>query len=369
MQDAAKAVYSTFRNGTFAGVNARGKAVLYEIAFNNLSQAIEELEAQVLSAGVQSSQDLIDACFPSNEEGVEYYEDNYIHHGVSDYVGYTYYNFRDELRTLEAMIDEATIPNEETGKVAVVNELTKAYNEHRFSLYFERLLPVAAVKTHLERELANPTREIGSEDEYDAASWEAYEIALNFATATMNDDTANPTKVKTAYRELLEAEKRLVPPSQGGDEPGDEVSYIPVESVEIIEGEDGTAIITGVGYDLDTVDYFDCVGCYVEISENGEGLYSTGSVITIKDSATDTALASYTVAVYGDVTGDNVTDVNDLNQFSMAASAAFSPNDVQTVAIDITLDGAADVTDASQCQLVASAAAIVDPVAREVIVG
>lgn len=369
MQDAAKAVYSTFRNGTFALANAKGKAVLYAPAFENLSKAIEELDAAVLSAGVESSQALIDACFPSNEEGAEYYEDTYIHQGVSDYVPYTYYNFRDELRTLESMIYDATTPNEETGEVAVVNELTKAYNEHRFSLYFERLLPVEAVKTHLNKELANPTREIGASTDYSEESWDAYTTALNFATATANDDTANPTKVKTAYRELLEAEKRLVAPSEGGDEPSGDVSYVPVDSVEIIEAEDGTAIISGVGYDLDTADYFECEGCYVEITENAGGFISTGSIVEIKDAATDAVLATYTVAVFGDVNGDNNTDVNDLNVFSMVASAAYTPREFEAVAIDINLDGASDVGDASQCQLVANAGAVIDPVAREVKVG
>ena len=369
MMDAAKAVYSPFRNGTFANATT-GKARLYGPAFENLSTAIEELDAQVLSAGVESSQALIDKCYPSNEEGMEYDDPNYIHHGVSDYEAYTYYNFRDELRTLESMIYDATTPNEETGEVAVVNELTKTYNEHRFSLYFGRLLYRDAVKTHLERELANPTREIGAESEYDAEAWTAYERAVNFATATVNDDTANPTKVKTAYRELLEAEKRLVAPSEGGDEPGDEVvSYVPVDSVEITESDNGTAIITGIGYDLEEAEYFATEGCYVEITENDKGFYSTGSVVYIKNAATDEIIDSFTVSIFGDVTGDNNTDVSDLNVFSMVANAAYSALDYESVAIDINLDGAADVGDASQCQLIANAAATVDPVAREVKLG
>ncbi len=367
MEAAAKAVYSSFINTKFATTS--GKFALYEPAYNNLVAAIEELDAQVLSAGVASSQELIDKCYPSNPEGLAYYDPAYIHQGVSDYVPYTYYNFRDELNALEDMIYWATTPDEE-GNVAVVNELDKAYKEHRFSLYFGRLLEVDnVVKTHLQREVDNPSREIGEASEYSPESWNNYQVALNFAISTLNDAEANPTKVKAAYRNLLEEEKRLVPAGEGGGDIGGDVSYIPVDSVEIIEAEDGTKIITGIGYDLETAEYFACEGCYVEVSLNEKEMYATGSVITIKDSATDAVLDEYVVSVYGDVTGDNTTDIDDLNQFTLVAGATITPTAVQSVAIDITLDGATDVDDASQCQLVANATAVINPVTREVLVG
>ena len=369
MEDASKAVYSCFRNTTFA--TASGKFSLYKPAYDNLSAAIEELDAQVLSAGVASSQALIDKCYPSNPEDLAYYDPAYIHHGVSDYVPYTYYNFRDELRALEDMIYWATTPDEETGEVAVVNELDKAYREHKFELYFGRLIEVEnVVKIHLERELNNPSREIGNQSEYSEESWYNYTVARDFALATLNDDDANPTKVKAAYRNLLEEEKRLVAAGEGGGEVGGDVSFEPVNPnggdalPEIIETDDGLTVITGIGYDLDEAEYIACTGCYVELTENAEGMYSTGAVITIKDSATDEVLAEYQVAVYGDINGDCSTDAGEIGSIVSAASGSTVYDGVLMTAADINLDGAADAGDISAYVSIASGTYVVDPVAR-----
>lgn len=357
MEDAAKAVYSCFRNTTFA--TATGKFSLYEPAYNNLKAAIEELDAQILSAGVESSELLLEKCYPSNPEDLPYYDPAYVHMGVSDYVPYTYYNFRDELRSLQGMIDSATIPDEE-GNVAVVNELDKAYKEHRFSLYFSRLLDAPVYKSHLQAELANPTRTIGTADDYSVESWTDYQNALNFATATANEADANPTKVKTAYRELLEAEKRLVPPSEdiGGD---DEVSYLPTETVVFIED-----IITGVNPANDLADYFECVGCSVEVIENENGEYSTGAVINIVSDASGEVLATYNVAVYGDITGDCVTDISEVNQVLLFSSGSVDCEGISLVAADVAEDGAVDVSDLNLFLLASSGSADVDVEARTI---
>ena len=367
MEDAAKAVYYSFINTKFTG--ATGKASLYKPAYDNLSAAIEELDAQVLSAGVESSQALIDKCYPSNPEDLAYYDPAYIHQGVSDYVPYTYYNFRDELRALEDMIYWATTPDEETGEVAVVNELDKAYREHKFELYFGRLLEVDnVVKTHLERELNNPSREIGDESEYSEESWYNYTVARDFALATLNDDDANPTKVKAAYRNLLEEEKRLVAAGEGGGEVGGDVTFEPIEGVEAIESETGEVILTGFDFDFLAEDYFNYEGCTIEAIENEEGAFSTGSVVNVI-SATGEVLASYTIAVYGDINGDATTDIGEVTQILLLAGGGVEATPLVNVAADLTLDGVADVTDVSGFLLVSSGSASVDPVAREYVVG
>lgn len=361
MEDASKAVYSCFRNTTFA--TATGKFSLYKPAYDNLVAAIEELDAQVLSAGVDSSIALIEKCYPSNPEDLPYYDPAYIHHGVSDYVAYTYYNFRDELRTLEGMIDAATIPNEETGEVAVVNELDKAYNEHRFELYFSRLLDAPVYKAHLQAELANPTRVIGDEADYSEESWTDYQNALTFATATANEADANATKVKTAYRELLEAEKRLVAPSEGGDIGGDEeVSFLPIDTVVMFEDN----IITGLNPENDFADYFNCVGCYANVIENAEGNFSTGSVVEIISEATGEVLASYDVAVYADITGDCATDASEINQVLLISAGSVDCEGAPLVAADVTDDGAVDASDLNLYLLAVSGSADVDTEARTI---
>ncbi len=371
MEDASKAVYSCFRNGTFANASG-GKATLYEPAYNNLKTAIEELDAQVLSAGVASSEALLEKCYPSNPEDLPYYDPAYIHQGVSDYVAYTYYNFRDELRALEGMIDSATIPDEETGEVAIVNELDKAYKEHRFSLYFSRLLKAPAYNAHLQAELANPTRVIGDEADYPEESWADYQTALAFATATANEADANQTKIKTAYRELLEAEKRLVAPSEGGDIGGGEAVFTPIEGVEVVEGEDGTKFVTGIGNVNDDYlpeDYFVCEGCYVEAIDNESEVFSTGAQVVIKSIETDEVIDTFTVVVFGDITGDGVVDNNELSPALLISSASIVPDEMTALASDLTLDGATDQSDLSNYLLVASAAATVDSLGKKVVLG
>ena len=362
MEDAAEAVYSTFRNNNFA--TPTGKFSLYEPAYNNLSAAIEELDANVLSAGVDSSIALVERCWPSNPEGLEYYDPNFIHHGVLDYVPYTYYNFRDELRTLQGMIDAATIPDEETGEVAVVNELDKAYNEHRFSLYFSRLLKAPTYKGHLQAELANPSRVIGDESQYSAESWDNYQTALTFATTTVNTANVNQDQVKTAYRELLEAEKRLAPPSEGGDIGGgdDVVEFLPIDIIEEFEG----GILTGFNPENDLADYFECTGCYIEVVENEEGAYSTGAVINVVSESTGDVIASYVVSVYGDITGDGSTDISEITQLLLIAGGSVEVEDYVAVAADLNLDGEADVSDLSSLILVVGGSAAIDPEARTV---
>ncbi len=367
MEAASKAVYSCFRNGTF--MTLTGKFSLYEPAYNNLKAAIEELDAQVLSAGVASSEALIEKCYPSNPEDLPYYDPAYIHQGVSDYVAYTYYNFRDELRALEGMIESATVPDEE-GNVAVVNELDKAYKEHRFSLYFSRLLPAPAYKSHLQAELANPTREIGVASDYSVESWTDYQNALAFATATANEADANPTKIKTAYRELLEAEKRLVPPSE--DIGGGEATFTPIEGVEVIEGEDGTKFVTGIGNANDDYlpeDYFVCDGCYVVATNNDSDTFSTGATVVIKNTETDEVIDTFTVVVFGDITGDGVIDNNELSPALLISSASIVPDAMTALASDLTLDGATDQSDLSNYLLIASASATVDSLGKKVVLG
>ena len=368
MEAAAKAVYSCFRNTTFN--TPAGKFSFYEPAYNNLVAAIEELDAQVLSAGVASSQELIDKCYPDNPEDLAYYDPAYIHHGVSDYVPYTYYNFRDELRALEDMIYWATTPDEETGEVAVVNELDKAYREHKFSLYFGRLLEVEAVKTHLENEINNPTREIGAESEYDADAWYNYSVALNFAIETVNDPDANPTQVKTAYRYLLEEQKRLVPAGQGGGDIGggddDVVTFEPVNPnggatlPEIFETESGVKILTGVKPESDFAKYFACSGCYAEVTENEYGIYSTGAIVDIISEATGEVIESFVVAVFADLTGDGATDTSEVSVVLEVTAGSIVADELQTIVGDTNGDEVIDTAEITSYLEVAAGSVVVN---------
>lgn len=368
MQQAAKAVYSPFKNGTFAAANlTTGKAILYKPAYEALTAAIEALDACEISAGVKSTQDIIDSLSPSNE-GKEYDAADYNYFGVADYKAYTYYNYRTEAKSAQSMIDGATIPDKVTGEVKVVNALTLAYTNHRLSLYAGRLVPVCADNRHLVAALANaiPTSD---SSKYSADSWANYIRAYNFATQVAGQDVgtaSNPlikqSKVDTAYEQLLEAEKRLVAPTSSGNEP----TFTPVnpegkKAPEIVETVDGL-VLGGVygGEKFDAAAYFDCTGCTVEATVNANGCVSTGAVVTVKNTATGAVIATYTVCVTGDIDGDTNVDSNDFNVGTSVAVGVFETSSVQKLAMDVNKDTNPDSDDVLNLSKVAAGIASID---------
>lgn len=348
LTNAVKAVYSPFVANTFA--SATGKAAQYESASTALTAAIEALEETAQGAGVESLQAIIDQYNPSNE-GLEYDDPNYNYFAVADYVDYTYYNYREEYRAAKKMIDKATIPDEETGEVAVINELDKAYMEHRLSLYGSRLLQRTPVKTHLAAELNSLTRTNVYTEEWSDESWANFERAYAFATSVNNtaESALKQSKINTAYEELLEAEKRLV--KDGGEEPTEAyfelVDPSGVGELTEIEAEDGTIVLTGITPDFDYDEFFNCTGCSVEVTENDNGLFSTGAVVEIIDDATGDVLATYEIAVYSDVNGDGGTDAMDATLTLAFYGGSIVPSGAEATAADTMSDGGIDAMDAT----------------------
>ena len=369
MQNAAKAVYSPFKNGTFAAGSATsGKAVLYKPAYEALTAAIEALDACEISAGVASTQQIMDGLAPSNE-GKEYDDSDYNFFGVSDFAAYTYYNYRTEAKSAQSMINDATIPDKETGETKVVNALTLAYTNHRLSLYAGRLIPVLADKSHLVAAINNavPTAD---ESKYSVDSWANYIRAYNFAVLVNNEaigTSTNPilrqSKVNTAMEELVEAQKRLVAPTGSGEEP----VFTPVNPAgeetapEIIETVDGL-VLGGVygGEQFDPADYFDCTGCNVESTSNDLGNISTGAVVTIKNSSTGAVIATYTICVTGDIDGDTNVDSNDTAVGTSIAVGVLDSASVQQLAMDVNNDTSSDSDDVLNLSKVAAGIASID---------
>lgn len=368
MAEAAKAVYSPFKAATFASKSAtNGKAVLYESAYNDLIAAIEDLDATAISAGVASTQAIIDSVNPSNE-GKNYYDSDYNFFAVADFKDYTYYNYRTEYREAQRMIDAATIPDETTGEVEAVNALSLAYINHRLSLYASRLVPVAANKQHLVKALAQCVP-MSKQSEYSAESWANYITAYNFAVATNNDSSASlkQSKVNTAYEELLEAEKRLVAPSEGGDASFTLVNPAGGTAPEAVETAEGKAILNVDGLDnFEAAEYFNCTGCSVTAELTDAGSLGTGAKITVTDDSTGSVLAQYTVVVFGDADGTASADSYDMSSLLVVNLGSSEFDSFQTLAMDLTSDDSIDGYDITEMLKVLSGVAAIDYIARTI---
>jgi len=365
---AVNAVYSPFTS-TFA----TGKAANYEKAANGdgttlgLAEAIVALEETAAGAGVESLQAIIDQYNPDNGE-LEYDDPDYNYFGVSDYEAYTYYNYRDEYKSASRMIDRATIPDEETGEVAVISELDKAYMEHRLSLYGSRLLPTTTTKQHLAAELANLTRTsivVGDQGEWSDESWENFERAYAFATSVnATTGTLKQSKVNRALDELLEAEKRLVVAT---DEPGgDEEVFEVIDPSEMSEEGclfefegDETIILSGITpNDFDPEAYFNCTNCSVNFTENESGMFSTGAVVEIIGDISGEVLATYTISVYTDVDGDGDISMGDYIPSQSYVAGSIDLMDYERIAAD--LDGDEDVSNGDLVPLLSAISGSVD---------
>ena len=335
-------------NSPFTALFATGKAANYEKAANGdgttlgLADAIEALEATASGAGVESLQAIIDQYNPDNGD-LEYDDPDYNYFAVADYVDYTYYNYREEYRAAKKMIDKATIPNEETGEVAVISELDKAYMEHRLSLYGSRLLPSTPNKQHLAAELSSLTRTNVYDEEWSEESWANFERALAFAEAVNVEAGAKQSKINTALDNLVEAEKRLV---KGDGEVTDEEYFEVIDPSEMAEegclfeyeGEE-TLILSGIAPDeFEPEEYFNCTNCTVEVTYNDNDAFSTGAIVEIYGDFSGELLATYTIAVYGDIDGD--CDINPIDSAMLISAIGGSVDfaDYQLFAADLDND-------------------------------
>lgn len=213
----------------------------YETYAKDLEDAIARLEACAISAGVSSLKPLVEAYDPRNEkisldpetnepiidpetgkfvmERMDYYEEGYAFVDKEDYAPYTWNRFEDEVKMARRIVD-----NQESEEPDEISSIELAYAEHRLSLYADRLIRTRAYTDALNAGIANAQAAGYSEADFTEESWEEYESALNFAVATAAEplgtynvfgyltsaDGLRQSKVNTARKELVEAEKRLV---------------------------------------------------------------------------------------------------------------------------------------------------------------
>ena len=363
MQTAVSTVYSPFVSGNFLTT----KAKQYESSYNALLAAVETLDANEIAGGLDATKQIMNSYAPSNE-GKTYTDPDFSFFGVDDYEPYTYYNFRDELKDANRMIERAEIPDAE-GKVYPPDSLTVTYRNHRLSLYGERLLKKDAVKTHLAYELANAAARGYVASDYTTESWNAYQTALSFANTVNNDASSDlrQTKVNTAYEMLLEYQKRLIPAGAASDTP----VYELIADVQTVATADGNVLVGVLGNDAKTVEeYFSTLtNCTVELVENDLGMFTTGAEIVVKDSS-GAVVETYIVSVTGDVNGDgNCADGFDMTDM-IAVAGSLSDFDIQAklLASDMNGDDNLDGNDLSNASLVASSLAEIDFVNRTIVI-
>ena len=362
METAVSVVYSPFVSGSFLN----NKAKQYKAAYDALSAAVETLDNNEVAGGLDSTKAILNKFAPSNE-GKTYTDADYSFFGVADYEPYTYYNYRDEVRAAESMINRAEVADAE-GNVYPPDALTVTYRNHRLNLYGNRLLKKAAVKTHLVEELANVAARNYDQSKYTEASWTAYQTALTFANSVNNDasDSLRQTKINTAYEMLLEYQKRLM---IGGGSAGGDASFDLISDVEAVETTDGKVLVGVSGNNKYEVGYYftNLKNCSVELENNSQGTFSTGAKILVKDSSGN-VIDTYVVSVSGDVNGDgNCADSFDVAEINAVAGALKTLDESETeLAADLSNDGLVDITDFTNANAVASSLAILDFVNRTI---
>nr|MCR5483987.1 bacterial Ig-like domain-containing protein [Clostridiales bacterium] len=143
-------------------------------------------------------------------------------------------------------------------------------------------------------------------------------------------------------------------------------------TAEFVDGNNGTNFIRGINTStsVDTLmtDYLALEGRgRVEfVKPSGEvfdvGVVGTGTVVNVYKTGSDALIESYTIVIYGDITGNGVVDGEDLIMMKPAAAQASSlpEGEAFAIAADITGDGIFDSSDLIQMKSVAAQIKSVD---------
>ncbi|NLX94418.1 MAG: hypothetical protein GXZ02_11360, partial [Clostridiales bacterium] len=368
IKDAVAIVYRPRGASTFMATHAP----YFEPAATNLKAAIKALEATEVSTGVESLKVAMDQVAPPNDYDdpenpgmklyYEYDDPNYNYIGKEDYVGYTYGRYRDERDNARKIWESQQLPkapvlpaeptpeeqeaydmayarwviNYDAAVKALrpVKAISVAYAENRLNLYTDRLVRVPAVKDRLNETIALVEGKMPLAHGCSAAQWAKFERAYNFAVAVSADTNADlrQTKVITARDTLIETWKKTTQvfvevPAETGYEI-DNVNFY-IAGLAIDEIIDTFVSATGVGT--------------VVFNETPEGL-GTGTIVDLMSG--DDLIRSYTIIIYGDISGDASTDTVDALMALRTSSELIALNSNQTLAADVDNNAEINTLDA-----------------------
>lgn len=246
IKNAAAICYRPRQAATFMTTHAAN----FQAAATALKAAIETLELSATSTGVEPLKTALDGIAPPNTYDdplnpgfkltYEYDDPLYNYFGKSDYVAYTYNRYSDERGSASGIWGSQQLPQEPVlqttpaptpEQVAAydlahaqwvidyaaaqenmnpVKAVSVAYALNRFNLYAGRLVPVTAVKTRLNENLAAIQANMPVETNYTPTSWADFDRAFAFAnTVNAESGALRQTKVNTARENLVKSWKEL----------------------------------------------------------------------------------------------------------------------------------------------------------------
>ncbi len=231
---------------------------------------------------------------------------NYVNVDSDDYVLFTYDRFKDAYNRARGLSNSQVIPEgqEETYVKPAIPVFDLVYAKEQLELWGGRLIKKTAVKTHLNNAISYVNTELDSND-YTTESWATLTAKITAANTVVADTDALQTEVNDARIEILKAQRNLV-----------EVAvtptvYITANISGVTIDETNMRILGVTAQTLDILTYVTPAEGY-EVSSNNTSpaFLGTGTLVTVTD-ANDNIVATYTVVVYGDVTGDGSLTFDD----------------------------------------------------------
>lgn len=335
-QNAVSAGYALLQgnpdhNAMFTDVNAElaGTQNAYYTAVQNIETAIAALDAKAVTDTAKLA---------ALQTVVNTYKDV----DSDDYKLYTYDRFEDAYDRAANLVNSQVAPEgeEATFVAPSLAEFDLVYAKEQLELWGGRLLKKAPVKTHLNNALSVANQK--NEADYTPESWAVFKAARDTATTVNNDTSATllQTTINDARIELLKAQYDLVSASSTP------TTYITgVGSVVIDETND---FILGVSTNTANITTaINVAAGYTPHCNNTATYIGTGTIVQIKDSENN-VVATYTVVVYGDVTGDGMVTYEEDGyaiEDHIRGAYPFAAGSAELIAADYNKDGTIDASD------------------------
>lgn len=217
-----------------------------------------------------------------------------------DYVLFTYDRWDEWYDHANGLVNSQNVAEGETAPAIPAFDLI--YAEHMLELMYPRLIKKAVVKTHLADVIGIADTKIQAA--YTTESWTEFATALAAAKNVNNDTSATllQTQVNSARVDLMKAMRRLERA----------ILLTPVENTGVVVNNTTMRILNVYAEGVDISEFVTPVTGYaVECANYNDNTFiGTGSVVTV--TFNNSAVATYTVVLQGDVDGDGSIGASDL---------------------------------------------------------